>query len=175
MSGNDVGYTFNTSKNNESGNGTNNEENPMAEEYFVRQHYGNFGNNTSFISGPEQARRQKKIVEQRYKRNKFLMNNMLEKALENKDLFFDSEEYDRLVKENIGLRNQLGKKPKKEYFYPPSFGTRLYTRCFGGQCELVKVPYTPQLPSYYRERKQTKVNTRKSNTRKSNTRKRSNF
>jgi hypothetical protein len=108
------------------------------------------------------------------------MKNMLDKALENKDLFFDSEEYDRLVEMDKYLRNQLHMEPEKEYFYPESFGTRFYKRCFGKECKLVEVPYTPQPPAYYGKGKQRKTNTRKSNTRKSNTRKsntrkRSNF
>ena len=168
-----AGVTVNTTEEDKSGNGTNQEENHMASAYP-----GNFG--SPLINAKGKAELEKKIVDQRYKRNKFLMKNMLDKALKNKDLFFDSEEYDSLVEMDKYLRKQLHKEPRKENFYPESFGTRFYKRCIGGECVSVKVPYTPQPPSYYRERKQTKVNTRKSNTRKSNTRKsntrkRSNF
>jgi hypothetical protein len=180
MSGNGVGYTFNISGNKESGKGTKHEENDMAGEYFERQHYGNFDNSSSFKSPAKEAELQKKRLEDELKVNEKEMERMLNEALKNKDLIFDSEEYDRLVQENIYLRNQLHEEPKTEYFYPPSFFKRLYKRCFGGQCEKVKVPYKPKLPSYYDKGKQRKTNTRKSNTRKSNTRKsntrkRSNF
>ena len=160
MSGNGDGYTFNTSENGEngeSGKGTKHEENPMAGEYIVRQH-GNFDNSSSFISGPEQARRQKKQLEDALEENEKEMERMLKNVKEKKVLFFDSVEYDRLVQENINLKNKLGMKPNEEYFYPPSFFKRLRQRCTGEECKLVEVPYTPKRPSYYDKGKQRKTN-----------------
>jgi hypothetical protein len=175
MSGNyGAGITVKTSKNGEngeSGNGTNHEENPMAGEYFERQHAGIFDTSSSFISGPEKARRRRKELEDALEVNEEEMKRMLKNVKEKKVLFFDSVEYDRLVQENIDLKNKLGMKPNEEYFYPESFGTRFYKRCTGEDCKLVEVPYTPKLPAYYGKGKQRKTNTRKSNTRKSNTRK----
>ena len=176
MSGNGEGYTFNTSVNGENGeNGTNQEENHMPREYFVRQHAGIFDNSSSFISPAKKEELKKIRLTYALQENKKEMERMLKNVEEKKVLLFDSEKYKRLVQMNIDLRNQLHEEPKKEYFYPPSFFKRLTQRCTGEECKLVEVPYTPKPPSYYRKRKQTKVNTRKSNTRKSNTRKRSNF
>ena len=173
MSGNyGAGITVKTSKNGESGNGTNHEENPMAGGYP-----GNFGNPP--INAKGKAELQRKDDEQEFLNNETEMNDMLNKALANKVLFFNLEKYKTLINRDLYYRYRL-KKPKRKYFYPESFGTRLYKRCIGGNCESVEVPVPPPKPAYYRKRKQTKVNTRKSNTRKSNTRKsntrkRSNF
>ena len=169
MSGNGKGYTFNTSEKNESGKGTNQEENHMAGEYIERQH-GNFDNSSSFVSPAKKEELKKERLRYALEENEKEMKRMLDNVKEKKVLFFDSEKYDRLVQINIDLKNQLHMERNKEYFYPPSFFNRLRQRCTGEECKLVEVPYTPQPPAYYGKGKQ-----RKTNTRKSNTRKRSNF
>ena len=172
MSGIRPGVTVKISENNQSGNGTNNEENSMAKKYFLNQYAHN---RSPFISPVVKARLQKKKYEQQFENNKREMDKMLTNALEHKVLFFNSEEYERLVNTDKFLRKELNMLSKNSYNYPPSFFERMSQRCRGGKCEKVEVLVPPPKPGYYHNRKQRKANTRKSNTRKSNTRKRSNF
>ena len=172
QSGHRPGITVNTSETNENGNGTQNEENPMAKKYFL----GQYAHNSSpFISAEEQARRQEEIYNRQFENNEDEMNNMLDNALKYNDFFFNSEEYERLVNTDKFLRRKLKMEAKNSYSYPPSFFKRLIRRCIGKTCEKVEVLVPPPKPGHYPNRKQRKANTRKSNTRKSNTRKRSNF
>ena len=172
------GTTVNTSEKNQSGNHINNEKNFMDGEYFMRQYAHNL---SPIINVEERARRQEEEYKRQFKNNVIEMNNMLTNALNHTVLFFNLEEYKRLVKLDKFLRNKLKMEPKNSYNYPPSLIKRLIQRCRGGECETVKVPVPPPKPGHYPNyRKQRKANTRKSNTRKSNTRKsntrkRSNF